>query len=183
MIKKLLLFTIVLACSFATALAADVSALLKSGETKNKSGNFQGAVDDYSTAIKMNDEETVKYLKKLEQYANLSAFEKASLDNAELFEIRHDLAVPYYGRGLNYAALGKKDEAMKDFEMAIKIDSKYGDAFCELGLLKHAMGKKEEGCIDLRNGADLGSVKAKDEYENKFCWNASLNYAKEGKSK
>lgn len=183
MIKKLLLIVFLLPCSFAFSQAADVTALIKSGEAKTKSGNFQGAVDDYTQAIKLNEEETAKYLKKLEQVANLTAFEKASLESAELFELRPELAVPYYGRGTSLAALGKKEEAIKDIEMAIKIDSKNGDAYCELGLIKHAMGKKDEGCIDLRTGADLGSAKAKDEYENKFCWNTSLNYAKDGNTK
>lgn len=183
MIKKLLFVALIFPSSLSLAFAGSVDDLLKSGEAKNKAGNYQGAVDDYSAAIQLNEAETGKYLKNLEQYSNLTEFEKASIENAELFEVRHDLAVPYYGRALGYIGLSKSAEAMKDLDMAVKIDEKYGDAWCELGLLKHEAGKKDEGCIDLRTAADLGSVKAKDEYENKFCWNSSLNYAKEGTSK
>lgn len=182
MIKQLLFITFVFSFSFALA-GSTAAELVKSGETKNKAGKYQEALADFEQAVKLNEAETQKYLKNLEQYNNLTDFEKASIENAELFEIRHDLAVPYYGRGMAYVGLGRKEEAMKDFEMAIKIDGKYGDALCERGLLKHAAGQKDEGCIDLRAGADLGSAKAKDEYESKFCWNSSLNYAKEGLSK
>jgi tetratricopeptide (TPR) repeat protein len=181
MVRKLLFIAFVFSSSL--SIAGNVTDLLKSGETKNKAGKYQEALTDYDQAISLNQAETDKYLKNLEQYSHLSDFEKASIDNAEIFETKHDLAVPYYGRGVANAGLGNKDAAMKDFEMAIKIDSKYGDAYCERGLLKHAMGNKDEGCIDLRTGADLGSAKAKDEYETHFCWNSSLNYAKEGLSK
>jgi tetratricopeptide (TPR) repeat protein len=180
MIKNLLIIGFVIATHVSFA---GVQELLKSGDAKIKAGNFQEAVYDFSAAIELNSEQTQKHLKTLEQYANLSAFEKASVENAELIEERHDLAVPYYSRGLAYIGLGNKEDALKDFEMAVKIDAKYGDAWCELGLVKHAMGKKDDGCIDLRTAADLGSAKGKDEYENKFCWNTSLNYVKEGKSK
>lgn len=181
MIKKLLFIALILPGSF--CMAGNVADLLKSGEAKQKAGKYQEAFADFDQAVKTNEAETEKYLKNLENYNNLSAFEKASVDNAEIFEVKHDLAIPYYDRGTAYVGLGKKDEAMKDFEMAIKIDAKYGDAYCERGLLKHAAGQKDEGCIDLRTAADLGSVKAKDQYENAFCWNSSLNYAKEGLSK
>lgn len=182
MTKHLLFIAFVLSYSVSIA-AGSASELIKSGETKNKAGKYQEALADFDQAVKLNEAETQKYLKNLEQYNNLSDFEKASVENAELFEVKHDLAIPYYGRGMAYVGLGKKEDAMKDFEMAIKIDPKFGDAFCERGLLKHAAGQKDDGCIDLRTGADFGSVKAKDEYESKFCWNSSLNYAKEGMSK
>ncbi|MEW6470098.1 MAG: tetratricopeptide repeat protein [Bacteroidota bacterium] len=157
--------------------------LLKSGKQKYDAKNYQGAMQDFSALINKNDAQTKSYLKKKADYDKLTEYEKALIESAELLTDRPDLAKPYYYRGMCYLGLGNKTNASKDFDMAISILPKYADAMYERASLKMQEGKKDEACIEMRAAADLGSEKAKDAFEDNFCWSASMNYVKEGTTK
>lgn len=181
MLKKLLLALFIPVVAF-SAPAQKVEDFMASGQKKMDMGDNPGAIKDFAEAIKLNQTETDSYLKKRKEYNGLSDYEKALVESGEVLTVKHELAVPYYSRGMAYAATSTKDLAQKDFETAVDIDPKYADALLQRGVMRHEAGKKEEGCMDIRAAADYGSEKAKEIYEDKFCWNSSLNYAKDGMS-
>lgn len=153
---------------------------VKSGIQKFDAKNYQGALQDFSGAITKFKAEEDKYLKSRVEYDKLSDYQKAMVENNDLFEARTDLAIPYYYRAVCQLNLQNKAEAMKDLDKALVLDSKYTLAIYQRGKLKIENGDKENGCIEIRLAADLGSEAAKELYEENFCWNASFNYAKQG---
>lgn len=184
MIKKIFTLLVMVSISAGAVFSQNTfTDLIKSGQTKLDAKNFAGASQDFSSALKSKEGEINSYVKKRQEYDKLSDFEKASLDNAELFAPRNDYAQPFYYRGLANIGLGQKDQAYKDFDMAAYIDPKYAGALYERGKLKVANGDKDGGCVDIRTAADLGSLAAKEAYDDNFCWSNSLNYVKEGQTK
>lgn len=92
------------------------------GEARYKLGDYQGSVDDYTRAIKLRPD--LEFYSKrgfsliaLQKYAQaLDDFNYA----IKLFpNSKGDNGVRYYGRGVVYAKLGKKKEAIRDLKTAI----------------------------------------------------------------
>ncbi len=169
--------------SFSFGLAQDFNALIKSGQVKLDQKNYQGAMSDFSAAIKTKEAEISDYASKKKAYEKLSDYEKALVENAQLFEPRNDYAQPYFFRGLCQVALGKTAEALKDFDYAIFLDPKYAGPYYERGKIRSAKGEKDAACLDLRTATDLGNAAAKELFEEQFCWNNSFNYLKEANTK
>lgn len=176
---KILFFTSLILSS-SMAFSQDLPTIIKNGETKLSASNFQGAELDFSTAIRLNDAVTSVYLDKMKKYETMNEFQRSSSDMPDGFVFNHDLATPYYGHGKSLLGLGKPEEALKDFQMAISIDPKYSDAICERGIILIATGTKEKGCMDLRKAKVLGSAKAKELYEANACSGMSGSFIRSG---
>jgi tetratricopeptide (TPR) repeat protein len=168
---------------FCTAQGKEMDPTLKGGIQKYDAKNYASALQDFNTVINKNKVDADKFLKAKADYDKLTDYEKALVEQNNLLEGRNDLAMPYYFRGMCNLNLGSKDAAMSDFSTAVGLDSKYAEPLYQRGKMKILDGKKEEGCIEIRGAADLGSEAAKELYEENFCWNASLNYVKEGSTK
>src|SRR5437016_3282865 len=104
-----------LAACFVSAFsfAQKTDPLLASGKTKQKAGKHQAAIVDLSGSIKKSEPEVQKYLKKLEAFNKMNAFEKAD-KNITAPVISQSYSVPYYYRSISFSALGKNAEAAKD---------------------------------------------------------------------
>jgi len=165
-----------------TAFAAVVSAQT-GAEEKLKKGDFNGAVTDYTMEIDKFDAEAQTLVKKRSEYVKMSEYEKALVDGAQLLEARADWAKLYYGRGMAYSGLMRKADALKDFNMAIALEPKMGEAYYERALLTNTADNKENACTDMATAASMGNEKAKVLYDDNFCWNLALQHYKEGSSK
>jgi len=182
MTKSLLSF-IILFCIASVAFSQSVTDLTASGDKKRKAEDFTGAIADYAAAIQINETAAREFIRKNEQHKNMSAYEIALADNGRAPEPKTEWAAPYYGRGMCQKALNNKEDALKDFEAAIALNWKMGEAYYERAFLKYAKDDKDNQCVDLRMGADCGYDKAKNAYEDNFCWNNSLSHYKEGNTK
>lgn len=156
---------------------------IKNGRTKLDAKNWSGAFQDFQNAYNSKQAEINKYTNERKAFDKLTEFEKASLENAEAIQPRNDFAQVFYYRGLASLGLGKKEDALKDFEMSIYMDDKYAGPYYERGKILFEKGQKDQGCLDIRAAADLGSAAAKELYEDNFCWNNSINYIREGNTK
>ena len=161
---------------------AQSNPLVESGKAKQKTGNLDGAVYDFTSAIKQNDAEVQKYLKLFDEYDKIPMFEKAE-KGIEAPPIDKSFAIPYYLRGCSYSALGKNADAMNDFNTAIKINTKMGASYYERGKLLWSSGKKDEGCIDFGTAASLKDSSAKEMFDERFCWKEAIVSAKEASLK
>jgi hypothetical protein len=56
--------------------------------------------------------------------------------------------------------MGTQSEAMMDCGNAIKINSKYAEAYYVRGLIKNALGDNNGGCFDLSKSGELGYAAA-----------------------
>jgi tetratricopeptide (TPR) repeat protein len=159
---------------------ADVN--IDNGLVKRKSGNHNGAIYDFGLSIKEHSTETQKYLTALEEYNKVPDFEKAE-KGLEAPQVDAKLANAYLLRGQSYSNMGKNDDAMNDFNTAVKIDSKMGAAYYERGRILWTTGKKDEGCIELGIAASLKDSLAKEAFDEKFCWKEAVANSSEAASK
>lgn len=174
------LFSISL-CSVQVSYSQNDSLVL-SGKMKQKKGNNNEAIADFTNVMKRNEADVLLYVKKFDDYTKLSDFERAERElKAPLIDSSY--AIPFYLRGISYSRTGKNNEAIDDLNTAIKINSKLGAAYYERGRIKHELGKKDEGCIDLGTASSLGDSSAKELFDEKFCWNEAVAANKEAVSK
>lgn len=157
--------------------------LIKNGNAKLTSADYNGAEIDFAKAIKVNLTIVGTYLDKLKKYNAMNEYQRTTSDMPDGFVYKHDLAVPYYGHGMALAGLGKQNDALNDFEKAISIDPAYADAFCERGVIYVKQGEKNKGCIDLLNAKIAGSDKAKSLYEKNACSDVSTAFISTGNTK
>src|ERR1035437_7444199 len=87
--------------------------LVLSGKVKQKKGNHNEAIADFTNAIKKNETEVQLYVKRFDDYNKLSDFEKAEKELKTPF-IDSSYAIPYYLRGISYFMTSKNNEAMDD---------------------------------------------------------------------
>lgn len=163
--------------------AQSLSVIVQNGNSKLASGNYEAAEVDFANAIRLNDAVTTTYLDKLKKYGTLNEYQKSTSDMPDGFVYNHDLAVPYYGHGMSLAGLGKKEEALLDFEKAVTIDPKYADALCERGILLISKGIKDKGCMDLRKAKMMKNEKAKGLYDSNACSQMSTTFITNGDTK
>ncbi|MEK6615359.1 MAG: tetratricopeptide repeat protein [Bacteroidota bacterium] len=175
--------------SFLIAIA-QTDPLVESGKIKQKAGNHSGAIYDFTSAIKQNELEVTNYLKKFEGVHSTSTEggESARNDSSILmvalgFSVDANFAIPYYLRGFSYSYSGKNNEAMNDFNTAIKINPKMGSAYYERGKLLWSTGKKDAGCMDLGRAGSLNDSSAREMFDEKFCWKEAVVAYKESSSK
>ena len=179
-------FSVILFSFFFSFLAStshsQTKVMIESGKTKQKTSNHEGAVYDFTSAIKQNEDEVQKYLIKLEAYDKIPSFEKAE-KGIEAPPIDINFAIPFYLRGISYSSMGKNAEAMDDFSTAIKINPKMGTAWYERGKLLWTIGKKDEGCIDLGMAGSLNDSSARELFDERFCWKEAVSAANEASIK
>lgn len=166
--------------AFSSAQKADP--LLASGKAKQQAGKHQAAIVDLTGSIKKSEPEVLKYIKKLETFNKMSAFEKAD-KNAQPPNIVASYAVPYYYRGVSFAATGKGADAMKDLDMALQISPNYSKAIYLRGKIKWDGGDKCEGCLDLALALALKDSSAKEMFDDKLCWAEAIKLYKDADSK
>jgi len=154
--------------------------LIKNGNAKLSAGNFAGAEQDFSNAIKVNESVVNNYLDKMKKYGTLNEYQRSTSDMPDGFVYNNDYATPYYGRGQALEGLSKQQDALADYEKAIAIFPKHPEALCQRGIVYIANGNKEKGCMDLKKSKGYGNAKAKEMYEKNTCSDVSKSFITSG---
>ena len=90
----------------------------------------------------------------------------------------HDLAGTYVNRGALYLAQRHWDWAESDFQEALKIEPKLGEAKVNLGAAEIGMRQNRQGVDDITAGLELGSGEPEKAY-----FNRALGYENMGDEK
>jgi tetratricopeptide (TPR) repeat protein len=101
--------------------------LFKSALTKSESGDFQGAIADYTEAIRLNHNYAQAYNKRgIIRARNLKDYPAAKTDFDRAIEIDPNYADAYYNRARTRNLLGDKEGAIGDFQKAADLYQKEG---------------------------------------------------------
>lgn len=87
-------------------------------------GDFNGAVEKYSEAIRLNPTNAIYLANRAAAYVNLKQYEKAIADCKESIRIDPNYAKSYYRQGQSLAALGDYAGCLPPFEKALALSSK-----------------------------------------------------------
>ena len=108
---------------------ANASSYFKKGEGFIEDGKYRLAVDEFTTAIRLNPGYTSAYWTRGWAYDDLGQYQQAIQDFDKAIQLDpYDsllLAMAYDGRGLAYRMLGRNAEADADEAKACSVDSQY----------------------------------------------------------
>ncbi len=138
------------------------------GDARSDEQDFDGAIQDYNTAIRLNP----MYIDAYNNRGLIKGLHRdylgAKQDFDEAIRIRPDYAKAYNNRGNANRYLGDLAGALNDFNMAISIKPTYMDAYLNRGIIQYLSGNDMAACGDWMKVQQSGS-KAADQLLNDYC--------------
>ncbi|MDX2303938.1 MAG: tetratricopeptide repeat protein [Microscillaceae bacterium] len=104
---------------------------LSSGKQKLAEGVFTEAVDDFSEAIRYDNQSSEAYFNRAEAYYELRRYDEALRDYSKSIQLEPENAMSWFQRGLTYAALHKTELAYYDFSTTIERNGRFEAAYVE----------------------------------------------------
>jgi tetratricopeptide (TPR) repeat protein len=126
---------------------------------KLRTGDLQGAVRDYSTAIVQNPKDADSYVNRGIAHNELGQNQQAIADYTKALELKPDQILAYYNRGNAYHQLKQYKEAIADYSKIIDLDPEYAYAFANRGATYFQMDRKREAIADLEQAIEVFSSK------------------------
>jgi len=178
--KTLHLFALAIFLINIPAMAQD--AVLKEGRNDLAKGDFKAAQDAFTKYNNLFKGQLDGYLKKKKAYDTSNAFVKSSM-YAD-FKVNHDWANAYSGLGVANLKLGQHDDAVQDFETAVKIDPTCAEAHYNIALLKKATGDKLGTCMEIGLALTYNDTMkaAREAYRDNFCAMTGREYFVKGQT-
>ena len=128
---------------------------LKDGEAKFRKKDYQGAIADFTEAIRLKPDHASAYFNRGVVKYNLGDKEGAITDYTQAISLKPDHAGAYYNRGLAKADLGDKEGAITDYTQAINLKPDFALAYYNRGLAKADLGDKEGAIADFTQAISL----------------------------
>ena len=126
------------------------------GLLRMKSGNLQGALEDYNQAVSLNPTDPDNWLNRGLIKEQQKDFNGALADYQQAISVKTDYEKAWLNHGNALVKLNRLAEAIEDYSVAITYYPDYGLAFYNRALTYHRLGKKSEGCKDIREALRLG---------------------------
>jgi tetratricopeptide (TPR) repeat protein len=138
---------------------------LQAGQ-KASQGNFQGAIADYSQAIKVKPNYSAAYSNRGIVRSALDDPEGAMADFNRAIDLNPMFPEFFVGRGLLRSRLKDRQGAIADYSQAIQISPTYALAYYNRGVVHYNLGNQQQAATDLRKAADLYLAQGnRDEYQ------------------
>lgn len=158
---KNFLFVFVFLFSSVTALSQTAEEYFERGVNKYSSGDFSGALRDFSKAIKLKPDFAEAYHRR--GNARMSGYnpntEAAIADYSKSIELEPLNPKAYNNRGLVMNQIGDQVKALDDFDMAVKLDPTAVYAYKNRGDVKKLLGDKRGAIADYEKASDLETEK------------------------
>ena len=118
------------------------------GDRKVQEGDFQGAIDYYERAIRLNPDSGQFYIHRAIAKGILGRHEEAVTDLDRAIHHQADLAVAYYNRGLMKRELGRYVDAIADYDQSLHHQPALLPAYVNRGIAKSDLDRHDEAIAD-----------------------------------
>ncbi|MBV9389542.1 MAG: tetratricopeptide repeat protein [Chroococcidiopsidaceae cyanobacterium CP_BM_ER_R8_30] len=135
--------------------------LIRQGGDKYKKGDYQGAIADYTKALRLNPKSAEAYNYRGNARLNLRNKQGAISDYNQAIKINPKYADAFDDRGDGRSALGDNQGAIDDYDQAIRVDPYYARAYANRGLVRSTLGDKQGALADLQQAAALAQQQGK----------------------
>lgn len=125
------------------------------GLERARSGDKQGAIQEFNSAIELNPNNAEAYYKRANALYDLGSYQNAIDDYTAAIKINPSYVNSYFNRGLTYYEMGKYREAIADYTMTIKLDPKDADAYNKRGVAYHQLGDYQAALQDYTKAISL----------------------------
>jgi tetratricopeptide (TPR) repeat protein len=121
---------------------------------KDKMEDYKGAIDDYSTCIKLSETPKKAFFNRAFSKSNINDFSGAIEDYIKSLEIDPNNKNTYLNIGIIKKEQGKLAESIKAFDKAIMLDSNFIDAIQNRAISKSMLNDKD-AIIDFNKVIEL----------------------------
>ena len=121
---------------------------------------YSEAINMYSEAIGLNNENYVAYIGRGNAYTNLGNIKQGLLDYNKAIEKNPKSYVAYLNRGLLYLMDGAKDQAINDFNRGININPRFSIAYVMRGMVYMNKKNDELAMLDFTKAIELNPREA-----------------------
>ena len=125
------------------------------GIAYEKKGEYDRAIADYDTAIKLNPKNATAYNNRGIAYSKKGEYDRAIADYDTAIKLNPNYAMTYSNRGVAYDGKGQYDRAIADYDMAIKLNPKYARAYNNRGNAYEKKGDRDKAIADYRKVLEL----------------------------
>ena len=140
------------------------------GIEKFRSGDLDGALEDYNRAIKINPGYAPAYYNRGIAYEDLGDYGNALMDYTKAIEINPYYVDAYNNRGCLLVEEGDYERAIKDFTHAINTKPDYATAYFNRGSAWRGLKEYKNAIEDFKKAMELDPAKKeKASAEIKFC--------------
>ena len=126
-----------------------------SGEEKWRSGDYQGALEDFDQLIKEEPNNGYAYYSRASALLELNKPQEALDDANRAIELDPSIPEAYETRGVAKLMRGDQEGALLDFNRAIELDENFVSAYSNRGALKSDLGNYEGALIDLNKAIEI----------------------------
>ncbi|KAF2074595.1 hypothetical protein CYY_004102 [Polysphondylium violaceum] len=143
----------------------NISILVNNGYYLVNNGNYQDAIEIFSTIISSNPLIPSTFLGRGTSFAFIGELQNAIRDFTKAIELDNTSSDAYKRRGQSKVALGQEYEALEDFNQAVVFDKTNDyDIYYNRGLLHYQMRNYERALKDFRKVVTIDST-------HKLAWN------------
>lgn len=125
-----------------------VQDFFKWGVEKIQSGNYQGAIKDFTQAIQRQSNLTAAYSNRCLAYIQLGDYQAAIEDCTQAATLAPDNTEAYLNRGLAQYRLGNYQAAIQDNNQVIKLNPQEFQAYYNRGITRSVLGNHTEAIVD-----------------------------------
>lgn len=143
---------------------------LQNGILKHRQKDFDGAIEDYDKAIKLNKSNIDAYFNRGTCELALKDFKSAMNDFNKAIELDPKFVKAYYSRATVFVSQAKYAQAIPDLDKAIELDHTIPNVLTLRGQIRAQTGNKKGACEDFNKAKEIGDKEA-DSYINQFCGN------------
>lgn len=121
---------------------------LQRGDRLAEEGDFDGAIAEYSEAIRIVPQFVTAYIQRGSAYKSKGELDRSINDFSSVLRLKPNIAEVYRLRGLVSEAKGELDSAIADYSEAIRLDPKDVEALDRRGWTYHVRGALNKAILD-----------------------------------
>ena len=171
MFKFLTAFTcllVILLLSTSPGFTSDSDTLLRIGLEKSNSGDYCGALIEFSRAIEVEPNNASAFHYRGVAKSRFGDFEASIIDYNEAIELDSSRSEFFGSRGIAKARSGDLPGAILDFDCALEMNPNDGVVYFNHGMAMEMSHNIHDACLDWAQADALGELNAK-RFIRKYC--------------
>jgi len=129
---------------------------LERAQMRFDGGFYKGALEDYNSAIRINDRNPEIWLNRGLTKEKLNDLKGAYSDYTQAIELDEDFVKAWTNRGNVLSKQGRMNEAVEDYSAAITFVPDHAVAYYNRAIAYHKLKQSQKACDDLKKAEELG---------------------------